>query len=303
MLGGQFAEFLQDAGQAKQLANALKIVINSVYGYTSAKFDNPFKDPRNVDNIVAKRGALFMIKLVHELRDRGITVCHVKTDSIKIPNATPEIIDMVKKFGKRYGYTFDHEETYDRMCLINGSTYIAHSCYGKHEGQWVAVAAQFQHPYVFKSLFSHEPITFDDMCETKSSNTALYLLHSDNGDEDVGDDAYKFIGKVGRFCPMKAGCGGGLLLNKKSDETYDKQLKAWERRQTEGKTTGSPPAKYSAATGTDGYYWEDAEIVKALHKEDEIDREYFRKLCDDAIAAIEEYGNFHNFVEGISDVA
>ena len=301
MLGGQFAEFLQDAGQAKQLANALKIIINSVYGYTSAKFGNPFKDPRNVDNIVAKRGALFMIKLVHELRDRGITVCHVKTDSIKIPNATPEIIDMVKKFGKRYGYTFDHEETYDRMCLINGSTYIAHSCYGKHEGQWVAVAAQFQHPYVFKKLFSHEPITFDDMCETKSSNTALYLLHSDNGDEDVGDDAYKFIGKVGRFCPIKEGCGGGLLLNKKSDATYAKQLKAWEQRRADGKTVGMPPAMYSAATGTDGYFWEDAEIVKALHKENEIDTDYFRKLCDDAIAAIEEYGNFYDFVEGHID--
>ena len=44
-------------------ANALKI--NSVYGLTSASFNNAFRDPRNKDNIVAKRGALFMINLKH----------------------------------------------------------------------------------------------------------------------------------------------------------------------------------------------------------------------------------------------
>lgn len=42
---------------ADSLAQALKIVINSIYGLTSAKFENLFKDPRNIDNIVAKRGA------------------------------------------------------------------------------------------------------------------------------------------------------------------------------------------------------------------------------------------------------
>lgn len=298
MLGGQFAEFLQDEKMAKQLANALKIVINGVYGCTSANFDNPFRDPRNIDNIVAKRGALFMILLESELKKKGILACHIKTDSIKIPNATPEIIAWVKEFGKKYGYSFDHEETYDRMCLINGSTYIAHSAYGKHEGQWVAVAAQFQHPYVFKKLFSHEAITFDDMCETKASNTALYLLHNDNGDESLSEN-YKFIGKVGRFVPIKCEAGGGLLFNKKSDATYNKQLKGWEQRKAEGKAIGVPPSQYSAATGTDGYYWEEAEIVKALHKEDKIDTDYFRKLCDDAIAAIAEYGNFYDFVEGV----
>lgn len=33
-----------------QLANALKIAINSVYGLTAANFDNPFKDPRKEKN-------------------------------------------------------------------------------------------------------------------------------------------------------------------------------------------------------------------------------------------------------------
>ena len=280
---------MQDEKQAKQLANALKIVINSVYGYTSANFDNPFKDPRNVDNIVAKRGALFMIKLLDILQKKGIEVCHIKTDSIKIPNATPEIIEFVKDFGKKYGYTFDHEETYDKMCLINGSTYIAHSSYGKHEGQWVAVAAQFQHPYVFKSLFSKEKIEFMDLCETKSSNTALYLDYQDGREP-------QFIGKVGLFCPVKEGCGGGFLLNKKADAVYNKQMESWKSRNSDGKAKSPEPARYSMATGCDGYFWKEAEIIKNLHQESLIDKEYFRKLCDDAVEAINKYGDFHEFV-------
>ena len=110
---------------AKDLANALKTAINSVYGLTSANFENPFRDPRNKDNIVAKRGALFMINLKHEVQERGFTVAHIKTDSIKIPDATPEIIQFVMDYGKRYGYTFEHEATYDRMCLVNDAVYIA----------------------------------------------------------------------------------------------------------------------------------------------------------------------------------
>ena len=57
----------------KHLAYALKIAINIVYGLTSAKFDNPFRDIRNKDNIVAKRGALFMIELKHALQERGLS--------------------------------------------------------------------------------------------------------------------------------------------------------------------------------------------------------------------------------------
>ena len=52
-----------------------------------------------------------MIDLKNEVQKRGFTVAHVKTDSIKIPNATPEIIDFVMEFGAAYGYTFEHEAT------------------------------------------------------------------------------------------------------------------------------------------------------------------------------------------------
>ena len=40
-------------------------------------------------------------------------------------NATPEIIQFVMDFGERYGYSFEHEATYDRMCLVNDAVYIA----------------------------------------------------------------------------------------------------------------------------------------------------------------------------------
>jgi hypothetical protein len=102
LFDGKLSGYLSDESQAKALAGALKIAINSVYGLTSATFDNPFRDIRNIDNIVAKRGALFMVNLKHEVQRRGFTVAHIKTDSIKIPNPTPEILpDEAKAGGAR----------------------------------------------------------------------------------------------------------------------------------------------------------------------------------------------------------
>ena len=84
MFEGALKPYLNEE-QYSKLAYALKIVINSVYGMTAAKFENVFRDPRNIDNIVAKRGALFMTLLKHEVQKMGYKVCHIKTDSIKIP--------------------------------------------------------------------------------------------------------------------------------------------------------------------------------------------------------------------------
>lgn len=41
-----------------------------------------------------------MINLKHEVQERGFTVAHIKTDSTKIPDATPEIIQFVMDYGK-----------------------------------------------------------------------------------------------------------------------------------------------------------------------------------------------------------
>lgn len=325
MLDGKLTPFIQKVIDGEMtsddLADALKIAINSVYGLTAANFDNAFRDVRNVDNIVAKRGALFMVDLKYAVQERGFTVAHIKTDSIKIPDATKEIIEFVMEFGLRYGYTFEHEATYDRMCLVNDAVYIAkyampdvcEELYGyvpkknfKKPGKWDATGTQFAVPYVFKKLFSRESIEFEDMCETKSVKSALYLdmnedlpdvsgyekefekaeskykkgLLSDTTFEDTCAElneliepghCYHFVGRVGRFCPVVSGAGGGLLM-----------------REQDG--------KYYAATGTKGFRWLESEVVKTLGKEDYIDRSYYDKLVDEAIETLVVYGDFEWFV-------
>lgn len=324
MLNGALAKYLTDEAAASDLAQALKIAINSVYGLTSASFDHPFRDNRNKDNIVAKRGALFMVNLKHEVQRRGFIVAHIKTDSIKIPDATPEIIQFVMDYGKQYGYNFEHEATYDRMCLVNDAVYIAKYKDGKHAGEWTATGTQFQVPYVFKKLFSKESIEFEDMCETKSVTSALYLDMNEglpdvseaekiktlrrmpsnqiskaeynrlNGkssygfkwldvsNEELNDmiasgHNYHFIGKVGQFCPIKPGCGGGILL-----------------RETENKKTGEKG--YAAATGSKGFRWLESEMVRELGKENDIDRTYYNNLVDEAVKSLSSYGDFERFV-------
>ena len=283
MLNGALSNYISDnmtKDEANALAYALKIAINSVYGLTSAKFDNAFRDRRNIDNIVAKRGALFMVDLKHAVQEKGFTVAHIKTDSIKIPNATKEIIDFVVEYGKKWGYNFEHEATYEKMCLVNNAVYIAKysddvDINGDHANQWTATGTQFQVPYVFKTLFSKEPIEFYDMCETMSVTTALYL----DMNENLGPDEhnYIFVGKAGQFCPILPGKGGGILLREKD-------------------------GKYSAATGTKGYRWLESETVKALSKENDIDTSYYRALVDDAIDTINKYGNFEEFAYDYIDI-
>ena len=284
MLDGKLVPYIQKVKNgeltSKELSNALKTAINSVYGLTSASFENPFRDPRNKDNIVAKRGALFMINLKHEVQARGFTVAHIKTDSIKIPNATPEIIQFVMDFGRRYGYTFEHEETYDRMCLVNDAVYIAkyqtpHT--DKKTGKdiwWTATGAQFAVPYVFKKLFSRDPITFDDMCETKAVSSSLYLDMNEELSE--GNHDYHFVGKVGLFCPIKPGCGGGELVREGTDKDGN--------------------VKYSSATGAKDFRWLESETVQILGKEKDIDRSYYDKLVNAAVESISQYGDFERFV-------
>ena len=325
MMNGKLASYLNDESTAKDLAQALKIAINSVYGLTAANFENPFRDIRNKNNIVALRGALFMRTLQDEVESRGFNIVAIKTDSIKIADATSEIVDFCMKFANKYGYTFEHEATYDRMCQINDADYIAmysspeccNDIYGyipgdnsKHPNSWTATGAQFQVPYVFKTLFSKEELEFSDLCETKEVKTALYLDMNENlpdvtewerlkklrktnesewskrdtefangyshlSDEQLDAEiakghSYRFIGKVGLFCPIKPGCGGGILYAKRDD-------------------------KYYAATGSSGYRWLESEVVKELGKEDDIDISYYDTLAQNAIDTISKYGDFNEF--------
>ena len=280
LLNGALKPYLNEE-QAADLAQALKIVINSIYGLTSASFDNPFRDRRNIDNIVAKRGALFMTLLKNEINKRGFKVAHIKTDSVKVPDCTPEMMDFIIKFGKEYGYSFETEADFDRFCLVNNAVYIARHKEGKNAGKWTATGKQFAVPYVFKTLFSKEPIEFDDMCETFEVKTALYLDMNENLPE--GEHNYHFVGKVGNFCPIKPGYNGGELLREGTD--------------------GNGNTKYFAPAGTlksdknkTPYRWLESEMVKELGKVDEIDKSYYTKLVDDAIAEISKHGDFEWFV-------
>lgn len=294
---------------AKELSNALKTCVNAVYGQTKASYPCAFRDERNVDNIVAKRGALFMTLLKSEVQKRGFKVCHIKTDSIKVPDATPEIKQFIIDFGKEYGYSFETEAEFERYCLVNKAVYIAKTV----EGEWVAVGDQFAVPYVFKKLFTHEDIVFDDLCQTVESKTgALYLdmneklpdvsayeKEFDKAEEkykngtlsdttfesmcrelnekiETGHD-YKFVGRVGYFCPIKPGYGGGVLLVQRNH-------------------------KYDSANGAKGYRWLEADMIRGSN-EDAIDISYYNKLVDDAVETISKYGDFEMFVSDDSYIS
>jgi hypothetical protein len=259
LLDGRLAPFVDgDDISAEALAYALKIVINIVYGLTSARFPNAFRDNRNKDNIVAKRGALFMIDLKHEVQSRGFSVVHIKTDSIKIPDATPEIIEFVTEFGHKYGYDFEHEVTYDTLCLVNDAVYVA-----KKDKKWTAVGAQFQHPYVFKTLFTHEPLVFADFCEMKNViQGTMYLDFS--GTEDIKQMVH--VGKTGSFVPVTD--RGGVLWRIKDDKKY-------------------------AVTGTKGLLWINRDVATKRKEDGElnINMDYFEDLKNKAAAAITQFSD------------
>ena len=257
LFGGKLAKYLDDPTIAKNLAQALKIAINSVYGLTSAKFANVFRDPRNIDNIVAKRGALFMVDLQLAVESLGYTVIHEKTDSIKIHEPDEFIENFVLKFGECYGYSFEVEDVWDRICLVNDAVFIGHTDEG-----WKATGTEFQVPYIFKTLFTGEPIEFDDLCETKSvSKGALYLDFEDGG-------SMRFIGRVGQFCPVKH---GGVLYRVDNGKNY-------------------------AAAGTKGYHWLESSVVQELGKEDDIDISYYEDMAHNAMWDIIQFGDYSAFV-------
>ena len=297
MLGGKLAPFLKDKEQAKALSYALKIVINIVYGMTAAKFDNPFRIPKNVDNIVAKRGALFMIDLKKAVQEQTTPdgdpyhVVHIKTDSIKIPNADQHIIDFVMRFGEKYGYEFEHESTYRQFCLVNDAVYIARENVVNKDGtvewdidanrpvaHWEAVGAQFQHPYVYKTLFTHEEITFDDLCETKQvQKGAIYIDPKNRPKPELGDEEdMQFVGRIGRFVPVRdeSKLGGTL----------------WRFNSEDG--------KFYAVAGTKGYRWIDAKLAAEFGSFEDIEMDFFEQLANEGREKIEKYGPFEVLING-----
>ena len=267
ILNGALAPYLDDESNLDALAYALKIALNSTYGLTAAKFDNPLRDPRNVDNIVAKRGALFMVDLKHFVQEKGYTVAHIKTDSIKIPNADDRIISEVFEFGRRYGYVFEHEATYDRMLLANDAVYIAHDKDG-----WHATGKQFQEPLVFKTIFSGDPLDLEDVAQTRSVTTRMFL--------EFGEDDRKFVGRVGSFLPVVPGTPGAGRLVRENHRT-DKE--------------GNELISYGDVSGCKGYLWLDYEDVQGDWR-DVYDDRYGRQLVDAAMDQIRKWTDIGGFL-------
>lgn len=264
-----------------------------------------------------------MKTLQDEVVKRGFTVAHIKTDSIKIPNATPGIISFCMDFAKQYGYTFEHEATYDKMCLVNDAVYIAHgsSSSASHAGEWTATGTQFQVPYVFKTLFSKEALRFSDMCVTQSTKDALYLDFNE-GLPDVKDLEKELaqLNKARRkpedkMRYIKRYCHGDPSVGYEWFDEREKELRddisKGHKYVFIGRVGQFTPVKdgfgggllyrgrdgkYTFATGASGYRWKESELVRRLEKTDEIDTSYFDALVNKAKKAIEVYGDFEAFV-------
>jgi hypothetical protein len=79
----------------------------------------------------------------------------------------------------------------------------------------------------------------------------------------------KFVGKVGKFTPVLPGAGGGILLRQDKTDLE----------------------KFSAVTGTKGWFWMESAMVETLKLESEIDGSYYERLVNEAVEQIKKYTN------------
>jgi len=121
-------------------------------------------------------------------------------------------------------------------------------------------------------LFTPEDsILFNDLCETKQvSKGAMYLDFTTMERSTEASEGMHFVGRTGRFVPVREGCGGGTLYRVFDGKNY-------------------------AVSGTKGYLWVEAEVA-LTHGEDTIDMNYFEQLAIKAKAALNKHGNFEEFV-------
>lgn len=262
LLNGVLYPFADDKNY-KKLAYALKIIINIVYGMTSAKYPNAFRHPLNNDNIVAKRGSLFMVDLEEAVKAQGYTVVHIKTDSIKVANVDQKIADFIMEFGKKYGYTFEWEATYETVCLINKADYVFHNETRELDKEvvqeWGVTGAILAKPFVFKTLFSHDPIVEEDFAVVKEvKNAAIYL-----------DDKH-----IGRIAEIYASLTGHEAKRVMDD------------------------GKSGSLNGTKNHLWR---LFSEYQGKDDVDMSYYHDLVEDAYQKIKEVGDPKEITDYISE--
>ena len=332
---GKLLKYCTDDDQKKKLSTALKTPINAVYGLTAAGFDNNLRHPDNIDNIVAKRGALFMMDLRDAVLAQGYQIFHIKTDSLKVINPDEYIEKFILDFGKRYGYSFEVEHEFEKICLVNDAVYIAkvteNDADWKKEAKkaaekgepeptrWTATGAQFQVPYIFKTLFSKENITFDDLCVIKNvSKGALYLDYNE-GLEDVSkwellkdlrsevkDKTILIDWEVAKSMDWTKRDMEWYNMNiNLSDEELEARIAVGHNRNFIGKVGNFCPiregyggaelvclneqGKFVSPAGCKDVRWLEAEYVKSHNMEDKIDYDYFENMCQEAINDISQY--------------
>ena len=336
LFDGKLQKYLVDDEIKSQLSTALKTPINAVYGLTAASFENNLRHPDNIDNIVAKRGALFMMDLRDAVIERGYKIFHIKTDSLKVLNPDEYIETFIMEFGKRYGYSFEVEHEFEKICLVNDAVYIAKvtendsswkkACKKAAEKnqpmptRWTATGTQFAIPYVFKTLFSKEPITFDDVCTVKNvSKGSLYLDFNEGlpdvskyelikdilNDVSTGNDKWTFCGYSGNKYTKRDIAMANEFFESHSIEELDALIAEGHSRQFIGRVGNFCPiiagyggaelvclneqGKYVAPSGTKDIRWMEASYVKEHGLEDKIDYEYFNAMVNEAIKDINEY--------------
>lgn len=249
----------------KSISNALKTAINSCYGLTAAKFDNKLRIPDNWDNVIAKRGALFMIQLKQRLWDMGVTVVHVSVDSIKVSGITEDQKNYILNFAKQFGYNFEIEAHFKKLCLLDDTNYLALQDQADEEPiepKWVITGSVFDIPVFKKMYLDPQPITVKDYAMViASSKGALYFRYDDG--------RLKFIGRVGEFIPVKT--GGHDLLH------IDKVA-----------------GREGFASGTKGYKMLESIEVSSL---DDVDTTLALKKTNDVLQKIDIYCDHELFLD------
>lgn len=334
---GKLLKYCEDEETKSKLSTALKTPINAVYGLTAAAFENNLRHPDNKDNIVAKRGALFMMDLRDAVLAQGYKIFHIKTDSLKVINPDEYIENFILDFGKKYGYSFEVEHEFEKICLVNDAVYIAKvtendadwkkackkaAAKGEPEPtRWTATGAQFQIPYVFKTLFSKKPITFEDVCMIKNvSKGALYLDYNEGLPDVSSWETLKELRKQAKDIRVAMSWeeakevgwtkSDNALYNMNlgmSEEELDNLIATGHKRQFIGKVGNFCPmqpgyggaelvcmneeGKYVSPSGTKDIRWLEAEYVRLNNLEDKINYDYFENMCKEAIHDISQYGD------------
>lgn len=313
LLGGVLKPYLKDKKSAKALSLALKLVLNSLYGWCAATFPCEFKDPRDLDNIVAKRGALFMITLKNEVIKRGFKVIHCKTDSIKVVDPTPELHQFINEFGEKYGYIFEVEEKFEKICLMNRAVYVAKEFEDSpayldrleknpNASRWTATGGTAkEQPYVMKKLFTGEETTIADLPQKKKAAKGALYLDFNEDFPDITAEKKELEKLKKKDLPESQDRIAALenYISKQHDYHFIGRVGQFVPIKPGcggAELLCNRDGKYVAVAGTTGYRFREYAYVVANHLEDEIDMSYYDNMCnelkDDISATVPDTFNY-----------